>query len=86
MTWSFINGWKRNVNRVRASAYLLGLLILCQQVLAEESQADQPPMELLEFLGSAEMIDGEWLDPLYMMDLQASEPQAGQQEKQDNEY
>lgn len=72
-------------NRVKTHVYILGLVILCQQALASGGQTEQPAMELLEFLGSAEMIDGEWLDPLHMLDLQESDLQGGQQEERDNE-
>lgn len=65
--------------------YLLGLFLLCQQALASEEQAEQPTLELLEFLGSAEMIDGKLLDPLHMADIEKRDLEARQQEEWDNE-
>ena len=72
-------------NRVRANLCLFGLLMLAQQVLASEEQTQLPEMELLEFLGGAELIDGEWRDPLDMLELQQTELQGGQQEERDHE-
>ena len=72
-------------NRVRANLCLFGLLMLAQQVVASEEQTQLPEMELLEFLGNAELIDGEWRDPLDMLELQQAEMQDGQQEERDHE-
>jgi len=50
----------------------LGLLSLSPGVMAEEdSQA--PDLALLEFLGSWEDTDGEWIDPLQMLDALEAE-------------
>jgi len=73
------------VNRAKANVYIIGLLLFCQQLVANDDQAALPEMELLEFLGSAEMIDGEWLDPLHMADLEQKDLPDGQQEGQENE-
>ncbi len=73
------------MNRAKANVYLIGLFLFCQQAIASDSQPDQPEMELLEFLGSGEMLDGEWLDPLSMADLEQQDLQAKQQEERDNE-
>ncbi len=89
-TWSFtgisifINGWCTRVIRVRQAIYLLGLLLWFYQLSAEE-QDELPSMELLEFLGDAENIDGQWLDPLNMIELRDNEQASGQQEKRDED-
>lgn len=83
--WNFINGWNMNVIGVRANVCLLGLFLLCQYAVADDEQTEQASMELLEFLGNAEMIDGEWLDPLHMLDVEASDVQVKQQEEQEHE-
>ena len=81
------------VKRARAYVYLFVLFILCQQTMADEDakQTEQPSMELLEFLGSGETIDGQWLDPLYMVELdsrdlvdkqQADKQQADQRQEE----
>lgn len=50
---------------------LLGLLPLSPGVMAED---ESPDLALLEFLGSWEDTDGEWVDPLQLFDaLQAEE-------------
>ena len=85
MSWNFINGWNMKRSRVKANLWAIVLLILAQQVMASEGQTEQPEMELLEFLGSAELIDGKWLDPLDMLQLQQAELQGGQQKERDNE-
>lgn len=85
MSWSFINGWNIKVMRVRQAVYVIGLLLCYVQAHADEGQSEQPSMELLEFLGDAENIDGEWIDPLNMIELQDYEQQAKQQETQDND-
>ncbi len=73
------------MNRARANVYFIGLLLFCQQIIANDGQSEQPEMELLEFLGSAEMMDGEWLDPLSMADLEQRDPPVKQQEERDHE-
>lgn len=71
--------------RVRQAIYFFGLLLWYAQIFAEETQSELPSMELLEFLGDAENIDGEWIDPLNMVELQDNEPQASRQENQEND-
>ena len=73
------------MNKARQAVYIVGLLFWYIQVSADDNQTDQPSMELLEFLGGAENIDGEWLDPLNMIELQDNEQQTTQQEKQDHD-
>jgi len=85
VTWSFINGWNNSVNRANRAVYLLGLLLCSVQAAAEESQAEQPSMELLEFLGEAAQVDGRWLEPLNMIEIQDIERQGEQAEGQTNE-
>lgn len=71
--------------RARQAVYFIGLLFWVMQANADEEQTELPSMELLEFLGGAENIDGEWVDPLDMIELQSDEQQTGQLEKQDND-
>ena len=71
--------------KARQAIYFIGLLSWFIQANADEEQTELPSMELLEFLGNAEKIDGEWLDPLDMIELQSDEQQTGQLEKQDND-
>lgn len=85
MTWNFINGWNISVNKVRQTLYIVGLLLWYGQAYADEGQSEQPSMALLEFLGDAENIDGEWIDPLNMIELHSNGQQTGQQEKQDDD-
>jgi hypothetical protein len=54
---------------------LLALLPLGAAFAAEE---EQPSMELLEFLGSWETKDGEWLDPVSMLSALLDEDKAQQ--------
>jgi len=56
---------------------LLGLLPLSPGVMAGEEDTQAPDLALLEFLGSWEDADGEWIDPLQMLDaLEAEEAPA----------
>ena len=73
------------MSRVRQAIYCLGLLLWTVSIQAEESEQEQPSMELLEFLGGAEKIDGEWVDPLNMIELQEDEQRTEQQENHENE-
>ena len=73
------------MNRANHTVYLLGLLLCCAQAAAEENQAEQPSMELLEFLGEAAQVDGQWLDPLNMVEIQDIERQGEQAEGKTNE-
>ncbi len=53
---------------------VLGLLSLLPGVMAAEEDTQAPNLALLEFLGSWEDADGEWIDPLQMLDaLEAEE-------------
>ncbi len=69
-TWISICGWLTMVCRIRQAAWagccLLGMLPTVQA--AEDSQAgagsqELPDLALLEFLGSFETDEGEWIDP-----------------------
>ncbi len=51
---------------------VLGLLSLSPGVMAEED-TQAPDLALLEFLGSWEDADGEWIDPLQMLDALEAE-------------
>ena len=73
------------MNRVNQAVYFLGLFLWCALATADEADTELPSLELLEFLGEAEKIDGEWLDPLNMIELQPDRQMNRQQENQDNE-
>lgn len=73
------------MNRVRQFIYIVGLLLWYIQAQADEQQTEQPSMDLLEFLGSAERVDGEWLDPLNMLELMIDKQQTSQQEGHEND-
>ncbi len=51
---------------------VLGLLSLPPGVMAEED-TQAPDLALLEFLGSWEDADGEWVDPLQLLDVLEAE-------------
>ncbi|MCG7874478.1 MAG: hypothetical protein N0C81_13415 [Candidatus Thiodiazotropha lotti] len=58
------------MNRIQAEWSLL-LFLTTSAVLAGEAQSgtEEPPsMELLEFLGGFETPEGDWLDPLLLVD------------------
>ncbi|MCG8487831.1 MAG: hypothetical protein AB2551_21550 [Candidatus Thiodiazotropha sp.] len=58
------------MNRIQAEWSLL-LFLTTGAVLAGEVQSgaeEAPSMELLEFLGGFETPEGEWLDPLMLVD------------------
>lgn len=59
--------------KVKQTIYLIILLIWNTHVTGDERQAELPSTELLEFLGDGENVDGEWMDPLHMIELQDSE-------------
>ena len=69
--------------RVKSGVYVFGLLILCLQTVRAEPEEEQPMLELLEFLGDAEQSNGEWIDPIHMIDIDKIEIEAKQQEKND---
>ncbi len=52
---------------------VLGLLSLLPGVMAAEEDTQAPDLALLEFLGSWEDADGEWIDPLQMLDVLEAE-------------
>jgi hypothetical protein len=53
--------------------------------LAEPDAVEAPSMELLEFLGDWETKDGEWLDPLQLLEELEADVQNVQAEGQSNE-
>ncbi len=73
------------MKRVNPNVYLCALLLFCQQAVADDEQPQQPSMELLEFLGSGENIDGQWLDPLHMVELDSQDLADKQQEERKHE-
>lgn len=64
--WNSISGWNmKNNKRVEFGvALLLGLLPTFS--LAGPAEDVPPSLELLEFLGSWENPEGEWVDPLQL--------------------
>lgn len=65
---------------------VLGLLSLLPGVMAAEEDTQAPDLALLEFLGSWEDADGEWIDPLQMLDaLEAEDTPAMPTEAKDTE-
>jgi hypothetical protein len=58
-------------NRYRIFAALVLLNII---VVAHAENDDSPSMEFLEFLGEFQTDDGEWIDPLNLLDTEQSEP------------
>ncbi|MDH5443992.1 MAG: hypothetical protein OEY52_00455 [Gammaproteobacteria bacterium] len=73
------------MSRVSQAVYFLGLLFWFVQASAEQAQEELPSMELLEFLGDSEQVDGEWFDPLDMIEMQENDNLIGQQENQEND-
>ncbi len=65
-------------NRCLPCLAVLGVLSLSPGAMAgDEEDAQAPDLALLEFLGSWEDADGEWIDPLQMLDaLEAEETPA----------
>lgn len=56
---------RRRARQLKAGTCLMLLGLLPLPTLAEE--AAQPAVELLEFLGTWEDADGEWIDPLSLL-------------------
>ncbi len=78
-SWISINGWRKSttvwVNRYQLLAALI-LLNMIATVYAEND--DSPSMEFLEFLGEFQTDDGEWIDPINLLDMEQSEPKREQ--------
>ncbi|MDH5179077.1 MAG: hypothetical protein OEZ39_00430 [Gammaproteobacteria bacterium] len=72
---------------VKQIQFYLGcvLILLPGSMLQAAENEANPPMELLEFLGEGQNIDGEYHDPLQMRDWQQSEMAEGQQEEKEHE-
>lgn len=51
--------------------------LVCPAVSGDESENDTPDDAFLEFLGTWENSDGEWIDPLALADIDASRQAAG---------
>lgn len=69
---------KRRVNRW--SLLLLASLPVGGALAADAIET--PSMELLEFLGNWETSDGEWVDPIKLLEELEAEPQTAQTEEQ----
>ena len=59
------SGCERSQGRIRPNLCWLVLLgqIACVQAAEEEQELQSPDMELLEFLGSFQTDNGEWIEP-----------------------
>lgn len=72
--WISINGWRKNktvwVNKYQ---YFAALLLLSVATIAYADAEETPSMEFLEFLGEFQTEDGEWIDPINLMDMEQSE-------------
>lgn len=71
------------MNRTQVSKGLLLLLgLMVYGAGSAEDVTQKPSIELLEFLGDWETRDGEWLDPLQLLDEIKAEAQQKQDEGQ----
>jgi len=68
-SWNFISGWQKNKLRVRVG--LMVLLMNSSLVFSNEQQEknndESAEIEFLEFLGSWEDENGDWLDPMTLI-------------------
>jgi hypothetical protein len=48
---------------------------------ANQDSVEAPSLELLEFLGEFQTEDGQWIDPLDLLDMEQSESQSEPQSK-----
>lgn len=72
-----------NSTRVRQwSLLLLASMPLGMPIAADA--VESPSLELLEFLGNWETKDGEWLDPMELLEELEAEPQNTKVEGQSN--
>ena len=84
-SWIFINGWWKNktvwVNETR---WIAALFLFGVSAIAYAETDETPSMEFLEFLGEFQTEDGEWVDPLDLLDMEQSES-LRKQERDDEE-
>jgi hypothetical protein len=75
--WIFINGWRKSkpvwVNRYQLIATAMVLSLGATATYADSE--DPPSAELLEFLGEFQTQEGEWFDPLNLLDVTPSDLQ-----------
>lgn len=62
---------------------LLNLVFGAVAAAAGEDSADKPSMELLEFLGEFQAEDGEWIDPMELLNMEQSEKQRNDEDQSD---
>ena len=55
------------------TALFTALLLLNVIAAAHAQDNDSPSMEFLEFLGEFQTDEGEWIDPLNLLDMEQSE-------------
>jgi hypothetical protein len=72
--WISIYGWKMKRAQGDRVKRLIVVCMLLPALLPIAMAAEEPSLELLEFLGDWETADGEWQDPLeFMQDVEALE-------------
>jgi len=82
MTWSSITGWPCRIRQARA--LVLAVVLLAPVVAAAPRDEEPlPDMDFLEFLGSWQTRDGQWVDPLQVEDLPPGELEVERDSKQD---
>ena len=78
-SWISINGWRKSTTVwVKTYQLFTALLLLNFVAVAHAETGDSPSMEFLEFLGEFQTDDGEWIDPLKLLDMEQSEPKREQ--------
>lgn len=81
MIWSSITGWPSNI-RV-ANTLMIAVLLVAPLVAAAPPDAEPlPDMDFLEFLGSWQAQDGQWVDPLQVEDFPPGELEAEKDTRQ----
>lgn len=71
-----------NKNQLLAIAVLLGQAAAVASAMADE---EAPSEEMLEFLGEFQTQDGEWFDPLNLLEVKQSDFQPEQIQQPDSE-
>jgi hypothetical protein len=68
-----------------ATIVLLNAWLVATAAAANEDTVEAPSMELLEFLGEFQTEDGEWIDPLDLLDMEQNEQPNEQPNEQQRE-
>ena len=72
MTWSSTTGWPSKIRLVNA-VLLAAVFLVPIATAAPRDEEATPDMDFLEFLGSWQTRDGQWVDPLQVGDLPPGE-------------